>query len=91
MTDEEELLMSIDTTRQYERLGLIRAIAVSVASFIAEIDASSSDVADYIERRLAPLADQPILPTLKAIAAGTNKPTVSPTSAVAHGDTSDAK
>lgn len=35
---------------------LLHSIAGSMASFIAEIDASSSDVAAYIEQRLAPLA-----------------------------------
>lgn len=34
-----------------------RRISTSMASFIAEVDGSSSDVAAYIEQRLAPLWD----------------------------------
>jgi len=34
---------------------VLHELAVSMASYIAEIDASSADVADYIERRLDPL------------------------------------
>lgn len=33
----------------------VRALCLSCASFIAEIDASSSDVAAYLEQRLGPL------------------------------------
>lgn len=43
-----------DTTRDAPQR--VRDIATSMASYIAAIDASSSDVADYIAQRLAPLA-----------------------------------
>lgn len=54
---------------------LIRSIAVSMASFIAEIDSSSSDVADYIEQRLQPLAEYfgARSPLLRRVAADTRK------------------
>jgi hypothetical protein len=50
--DEEETLA--DASRDANN-ALLHEIALSMASFIAAIDANSYDVARYIEQRLAPL------------------------------------
>jgi len=42
---------------EYKPNEKLRELALSMASFIAAIDSSSSDVAEYIERRLSPLIE----------------------------------
>jgi hypothetical protein len=51
----EELGSLLEAESRKADEGLLREIAVSMASFIVKIDASSNDVASYIEQRLAPL------------------------------------
>jgi hypothetical protein len=59
MTDEErkrrETMAKLDQAKYDAPPLLLHDVAVSMASFIAEIDANSNDVAAYIEQRLAPL------------------------------------
>ena len=51
----QQLIEALDRASGQADDDLLRRIGVSMASFIAEIDANSEDVAEYISQRLAPL------------------------------------
>lgn len=50
-----EIIDRLDKAAQERPGELIRSLCVSLASFIAEIDSSSDDVATYLEQRLGPV------------------------------------
>ena len=51
----EEMRKLLDRAGEEYPQKMVRGLCVSVASFIAEIDSSSGDVADYLEQRLGPV------------------------------------
>lgn len=51
----EDLASLLDKQTSIADADLLRRLAVSMASFIAEIDDDSNIVAEYIEQRLSPL------------------------------------
>ena len=55
MSDEEEKFRPFDRTGGALATETIGSLCRSCASFIAEIDSSSEDVAAYLEQRLGPL------------------------------------
>ena len=61
MTKTEELL---DAAPEAYQRKLVRELCLSMASFIAEIDANSIDVASYLEQRLSPILMKPAVRAL---------------------------
>ena len=51
----DEVKSRLDTARLSAAPEMLRELSLSMASFIAEIDANSVDVAAYIEQRFQPL------------------------------------
>ena len=55
MSKRDDAVDTLNEAAESRPFELIRALCISMASFISEIDYSSTLVADYLEQRLGPV------------------------------------